>query len=145
MLRNLNGINPIFYLFAIIAVWDAVTTLFGTVIPLGVPTVGSLVAGLLVSLSVASLIFMTFEIWSDSTLRENGFLRRGVRSIWFLAVVYDLVTSFYGNATLMEVKFSEPTGIFVLSGMTVLLAFSSFMAAFLYDKHRRGKVGVGDY
>jgi hypothetical protein len=138
MLKDLNGINPIFYLFATIAVWDGITTLFGTVLLLGAPTVGLWVGGVLASLLVGALIFMTFEIWSHSMFPGNAVLRGIIRGMWSLAVIYDIATCFYGNAKLMDVTLSNPSGIFVLFTMTVLLAFSSFMAAFLFDKHKNG-------
>ena len=137
--EKLKGIAPHFYVFAAIACWDALTTIIGTVKALGGVSIGSMMLGLMTSVMVVILIFMTFEVWSDTirVFRGNKTVQRLMQGMWAIAVVYDVYTCMVGNAALMSVDFGSASGVVVLFLGTILLVGSSFVAAYIYDAHTR--------
>jgi hypothetical protein len=136
-----------FYLVAIIACWDAFTTIIGTIKALGGVSFGSMFLGVMSSVIVVIVIFMTFEIWSDTSrvFRDNKLIQSAMRGMWGLAVVYDVYTSVVGNATLMSVDFGSMNGVLVLVMATLLVTGSSFVAAYIMDEHRNSKPRKSDY
>lgn len=144
---DMKGLPPHFYLVGAIACWDAFTTIIGTIKALGGVSFGSMLVGLMSSVIVIILIFMTFQIWSDTSrmFRDNKIVQSAMRGMWILAVLYDIYTSVIGNAALMSVDFGSINGILVLLMATLLVTGSSFVAAYILDSHRKSKPKKDDY
>jgi hypothetical protein len=135
----LKGIHPGFWICGSIAVWDIVTTIIGTVATIGPASAVSIMAGIIVSAFVATMLFMTFKIFDDAFARGIPVLGPLLRGVWWVALGYDIYTSFFGNAALMGVGISITNvgALLVIAAMTVLVVGASLVTAYLYHEHTR--------
>ncbi len=126
-------------LFAMVALWDAITTVIGTIAALGGAAVITAVFGFLTGLAVLAILFFTFDIWSKQhpVLRDFPIIEYVLKGLWSLAIVYNASTAFYGNAVALGVPLNSPGQWFVLAGSTIIVSGSTLVASFLFYWDRR--------
>lgn len=126
-------------IFGIVSLWDAVTTVVGTVAFLGGTTLVRSIFGFLVGLAIAGILFFTFDIWSKHhpILRDYLVIHIGLKAFWCLAFIYNVSTAFYGNAVALGVGLSNLGEFLVLLGATFIVSGSTIVTAFLIYWLRR--------
>lgn len=126
-------------LFAVVATWDAVTTVIGTIAILGGTTILRLLFGFLVGLAIAGILFFTFDIWSKHhpVLSEYPIMDIGLKTFWSLSFIYNVSTAFYGNAVALDVGLQNAGEILVLLSATFIVSSSTIVTAFLLYWQRR--------
>ena len=128
-----SGLKLFLPVFCIVALWDAFTTVFGTIAILGGSSLGSIIMGILVSVVMIILFFFTFSIWSDDAI-ENEFMQIIFRALWLIAVSYDVFTSFYGNRAFIAGEELNVAGVAVVIMATVLVCGSTMIASWLLNE-----------
>ena len=126
-----NSLHNILLLAAGIAsFWDGFTTVFGTATILD-GGVAAGIAGLLFGLLIMSLMLNSKRVIETSTDSFEGML---FRVLWFIAVFYDLYTSWLGNQEFILGQDASGSRIAVLIGLTLLVSGSPVLVSFLWNK-----------
>ena len=76
-----------------VAIWDTVTTIYGTVTILGSGVV-QIIVSILFGLLITSFLIRTIPIIKNPS---EDLIPVGAKVLWFLAVGYDLFTAYMGN------------------------------------------------
>lgn len=126
---NLKAFLPI---FLIIAVWDAFTTVFGTIAILGGANFGTIVMGVMVAVLMLILFVSTFRIWDNPNI-DSEFIGILLKGLWLLAFCYDLYTSYYGNREFIISSNSSGSAITVVILATILVSGSTIVAAWILE------------
>ena len=113
--------------FGFAALWDSFTTVFGTVEILGEQ-------GLQVTASVIfAAIIAGFLLSTAYIFHKGGLVGQILIVFWFIALGYDLFTSYTGNLLfIMGGKVSDVQTI-VLIGMTILVSSSPILISLILD------------
>lgn len=113
------------------ALWDGLTTIYGTVQVLGDGSF-QLVASVLFSALIMGFVLNTTRImrWSKS----QGFLGMLTGFFWFIALCYDFYTSWLGNADLLVGKSGRPAEIIILIGLTLLVIASPILLSMMWER-----------
>lgn len=119
-------------IFMIVAFWDAFTTVFGTISILGEANAGAIITGVIVSIIMLVLFFLTFAIWGDGI--ENEFMMYFLRALWIVAFVYDIYTSFYGNSAFIAGETLDGSEIAVVTMATFIVSGSTIVASWLLSE-----------
>ena len=144
---RLMEVPKVFYIFAFLAGWDAITTVLGTIMAAGGASIASMFFAIFISVGVACLIFSTFSIWTHAHqgLNDVPFLRYAVKGLWGLAWIYNIYTSIIGNAAMLDINFQSFNSVFVLLMATVIVSGSSLVAAYLLYGYEYDKKSVDDF
>jgi hypothetical protein len=88
-------VRPAVLPFFVLALVDAMMTIYGTSRAIGGPPVASTIIGVVVGLGILITLLSTFDIWGSwhPVLRETPVMTRLLRTIWVIAFAYDWVTS----------------------------------------------------
>ena len=114
--------NKIYALYALsfVTLWDTITTIYGTVGIFGSGIVQIFISTLF-GLIISSFLLRTMSIINNP---KEDVISIGEKILWFLAICYDLYTSFIGN---QELVLNSSKGGFAQVVMTVgLTIFVSF-------------------
>jgi hypothetical protein len=111
------------------ALWDGFTTIYGTLQILGTD-VAPVIASLLCGALILSLLLNTKRIMSWESDFSGGLLRL----FWFIAVAYDLYTSWMGNQTFLVKTTINDHKLAVLAGVTLLISGSPIVLSLLWEK-----------
>jgi len=125
MNRTLLGL-----LLGVVAIWDTVTTVYGTYKIFGEGTIQ-----LVVSIGFA-LLLGGYLIWTIPIIKNPSeeLIPVGAKVLWFLAICYDLFTSFTGN---MELILGNSTGVqkvLLAIGLTIFVCSAPIgLSKIIYD------------
>jgi hypothetical protein len=114
---------------AIASVWDAFTTVYGTIRVLGNAPL-QIMASLLFSALILGFVLNTRTImrW------HSGFVSGITKFFWFVALSYDLFTSWIGNSALiLRARDMEATTFIILLGLTLLVTASPILLSSLWQ------------
>lgn len=108
---------------AIASVWDAFTTVYGTI-----RILGNAPLQIMAALLFSALIF-GFVLNSRTIMKwHSGFISGITKFFWFVAVSYDLFTSWIGNSALiLRARDMEATTVIILIGLTLLVTASPIL------------------
>jgi hypothetical protein len=134
------------FAFFIAALWDGITTVLGVATVIEAQGVtGYALAG------VGGLVVFAFGIGTKTIFSEGGFIYIVLRILWILSLLFDLYTSFLGNARylIMQENIRESIGTRMgidtisnsLDGtqlisvlvLTILVSSSPMVISFLYE------------
>jgi hypothetical protein len=127
----------IFLLIAlsIATLWDAFTTVYGTVLILGDGPV-QIVAAILFGVLILGFSLNTTRIFRLKT----SFVVVLTRIFWFIAICYDFYTSWVANRELLTSGRGGFAESFILFGVTLMVTISPILLAALWQfKERNDK------
>ncbi len=124
--------NFLMFGLGLVTVWDTFTTITGTTAIIGVGNIQifiSVIFGLIIS---AFLIF-TIPILNNT---DDDLIAIGAKILWFLAVCYDLYTSFTGNKTFIAEQAASGNieRILITAGMTIFVSSSPIGISYVWNK-----------
>ena len=120
---------------AIVSAYDVLTTIFGTISILG-PTVGSTMASILLGGIIGGLMYYSYEIHNSD---KSDLMVAGLNVLWFIAVAYDLYTSFMGNnrfIILGALESREAGKLVILLGLTAFVTSCPIIWSYLRNNDR---------
>lgn len=102
----------------LVTVWDTITTVYGSYIITGE---GS--TQLIISIFFA-LFLAAYLIWSIPILKNPSeeIIPVGAKVLWFLAIIYDVFTSYKGNFDLVLGNVGGTEKIFYAIGLTIFVS-----------------------
>jgi hypothetical protein len=111
--------------FGIASLWDAFTTVYGTwsVLGRGWPQV---IVSILVAIVVLAFLVNSARVWKGKDSPQSAIWA----VLWFVAVGYDLYTSFLGNRDFLLSGVASDEQMIVLVGLTVLVSGSPILSSF---------------
>lgn len=114
-----------------VAVWDTVTTVYGTSTILGKGDV-QIVLSVLFGLLISSFLLRTIPIIKNPS---DDLIPTGAKVLWFLAVLYDLFTAFMGNFDLvLSQTASGVQKIIIAIGITIFICSAPIgLSSVYYD------------
>jgi hypothetical protein len=117
---------------AIATIWDAFTTVYGTV-----QVLGDGLFQLLAAILFSSLIF-AFVLNTRRIMKWPGdFVGGAAKFFWFIALCYDLYTSWVGNAALIVQGSGELSEFVILIGLTLLVTASPILLSTMWVRRSR--------
>jgi hypothetical protein len=119
------------FLLAVLAIgsiWNAFTTMYGTIQILGNTTLQILTA-LLFSALVFGFLLNTRAIMKW----HSGFLSSIAKFFWFVALSYNFFTSWIGNSNLLLSRNLETTTVIILIGLILLVTASPVLLSALWQ------------
>jgi hypothetical protein len=114
---------------AIGTLWDAFTTIYGTILILGNGPIPALAALIFTALMLGFLL-ATMRIFRW----QGGFSGVLLKFFWFVALAYDFYSSWVGNNDLIVGESSTPAQSFVIIGFTLLVISSPVLLSILWDR-----------
>lgn len=105
------------FIFGIIALYDGFTTFIGTADIMD----DSIIISVVFAVIILAIVGSTAFIWSDNAIEEE-FLRIFLRFLWFVAIIYDLFTSYVGNLEVLMDGDVSGGQTFILLGLTLLVS-----------------------
>jgi hypothetical protein len=109
--------------------WDGFTTFYGISGIMGTKGVG-IIASAFFALVIAGFLFGTKTIWDNS---RNNPIAPILKFLWFVAFLYDIYTSFYGNKEFILNGYVNDEQMIMLIGMTILVSGSPIIYSYLID------------
>lgn len=137
--------NLILVVLGFVTVYDVLTTIFGTIEILEV-SIGSVVAAVTLGLLIGGMLYYTHEIFLN---KGQEFLSQAFKALWALAFLYDIWTSFTGNAkfVLQEENLSKLTTedwkkLILLLGLTLFVSSCPVILSYARNNERfmRGQI-----
>lgn len=110
--------------------WDGFTTFYGTSIVMG-DNDTQVVASAIFAVIIGGFLFGTKGIWEASA---SSFLSLLLRSLWLVALGYDLYTSFLGNKDFILGGNINDDQMIILVGMTILVSGAPIIFSYLVEK-----------
>jgi hypothetical protein len=112
-----------------VAIWDTVTTVYGTSTILGpgsIQTIMSVLFGLLIGI----FLFRTIPIIKNPS---QELIPTGAKILWFLAVLYDLYTAYMGNFDLiLNQSANGAHKVIVAIGITIFICSAPIGLSSMY-------------
>jgi hypothetical protein len=109
--------------------WDGFTTFYGTSQIMGSDPL-QLIASVIFAVIITGFLFGTKIIWESSSSNFLSFL---LRSLWLVALGYDLYTSYLGNKNFILSGNVNDDQMIILIGMTILVSGSPIIFSYLSD------------
>lgn len=107
-------------LLGLVTIWDTITTIYGTYIIFGDGTI-QLVVSIGFALLLTGFLIRTIPIIKNPS---EELIPAGTKVLWFLAICYDIFTSFTGN---MDLILGNSTGlqkVVLAIGITIFVCSS---------------------
>ena len=117
------------FLFGAGALWDVATTVYGTWVFIENESVFGILASIAFGLVILAIISSTLWIWKKSDLSGMIF-----KTMWFFALIYDLITSWKGNNELLFTQSVEGFQFLLLIGITVYMTASPIMWVYVNNE-----------
>jgi hypothetical protein len=108
----------LFLFLGFVALWDAVTTIIGTVSILGNSAIQIFIS-ILFGVIISMLLINTIPIVNNP--RED-FLSTGAKFLWFLALLYDIYTAYSGNKDYITHGAITTGQTIITIGLTIFVA-----------------------
>ncbi|MCK5720048.1 MAG: hypothetical protein KAH84_08910 [Thiomargarita sp.] len=118
------------FVFGLASLWDGFTTVYGTTEILGGGSPQILGASAIFSLIILAFLLNTNMIWKMAYDELLGGL---LKIMWFVALGYDLYTSYIGNQYFILEGHGNNTQLFILLGITLLVTGSPIFLSLLWD------------
>ena len=115
-------------LLGLVSIWDTITTIYGTYTIFGNGTI-QLVVSIGFGLILTGFLLRTIPIIKNPS---DELIPVGTKVLWFLAIGYDVFTSFTGN---MEIILSNSTGtqkVILAIGLTIFVCSAPIGLSKLY-------------
>lgn len=109
-------------ILAVASLWDGFTTIYGTLFILGTGPL-QIVASVLFSALILAFVLNTTRLMK----LRRGFLSTITKLFWFIALCYDLYTSWIGNINLIGQGRSDGATVTILIGLTLLVSASPIL------------------
>lgn len=125
MNRTLMGL-----LLGVVAIWDTVTTVYGTYKIFGDGTIQ-----LVVSIGFA-LLLGGYLLWTIPIIKNPSeeLIPVGAKVLWFLAICYDVFTSFTGNMDLILGNSTGVQKVLLAIGLTIFVCSAPIgLSKIIYD------------
>lgn len=122
-IRNDCIFTGILLIFALAALWDAFTTVYGTyqILGMGEPQ--------LVSSVIFALVIFGILIWTPVFLDAGTFIPFKV--LWFLALLYDFYTSLIGNKAFVIQSELNTNQTIIIFGVALFITSTPVMLSYL--------------
>ncbi|SRX74754.1 hypothetical protein [Aequorivita antarctica] len=104
-------------LLGVVTIWDTVTTVYGTYTIFGEGTI-QLVVSIGFALLLAGFLIRTIPIIKNPS---EELIPVGTKVLWFLAILYDLFTSFTGNMDLILGNATGTQKVVLAIGLTLFV------------------------
>lgn len=113
-----------------VAVWDTVTTIYGTRLILGDGPIQTIIS-ILFALLLAAYLLQTVPIIKNPS---TDLIPVGAKVLWFLAILYDLFTSYKGNFDLVLGNVGGAERIILAIGLTLFICSAPIgLSKLLFD------------
>jgi hypothetical protein len=109
--------------------WDGFTTFYGTSQVMGNDGT-QIIASAVFAVIIGGFLFGTKVIWESAS---NAFLSLLLRSLWVIALGYDLYTSYLGNKDFILGGNVNDDQMIILVGMTILVSGAPIIFSYLVD------------
>ena len=122
--------NIILLILGVVTCYDILTTMTGTIDILE-PGLGAVIASLLLGVIIGGLLYFSYEIHN---INSNDFFPALIKPLWFLALIYDLWTSFNGNNRFIvntELSMDEWGKVLILVGLTLFVSACPIILSYL--------------
>jgi hypothetical protein len=116
------------------SLWDAFTTVYGTILILGGGPIPAL-AALVFTALVLGFLLATMRIFRW----QSGFAGFLLKFFWFVALCYDFYSSWVGNTNLIVGETSTPAQTFLIIGFTLLVISSPILLSILWDRRMQAR------
>jgi len=117
-------------LLGIVTIWDTITTVYGTYTICGDGTI-QLVVSIGFALLLAGFLIRTIPIIKNPS---EELIPAGTKVLWFLAICYDIFTSFTGNMDLIFGNSSGVQKVVLAIGLTVFVCSAPIgLSKLIYD------------
>ena len=116
--------------FALISLYDGFTTIIGTANIMN----DQMIISVVFAIAILSLVGSTAFIWSKSVLTEDLFLGTFLKFLWFIAMGYDIYTSYQGNLNVLIGGYVNDEQLVILIGLTILVSASPVIFSYLLLK-----------
>jgi len=135
--QNVIYILALFF-FLLITLWDTFTTAYGIGSVLGWGPVQVFIA-IIFTLIIDVFVLGTFRIVKS---RSDSFFKYVLYFLWAIAVIYDVYSSYLGNAEfIIKVDQGLPQ-IFMLIGLTIFVASSPIIVSYLVIEKKIIKINT---
>jgi len=117
-------------LLGVVAIWDTVTTVYGTYKIFGDGTIQ-----LVVSIGFA-LLLGGYLLWTIPIIKNPSeeLIPVGAKVLWFLAICYDVFTSFTGNMDLILGNSTGVQKVLLAIGLTIFVCSAPIgLSKIIYD------------
>jgi len=104
-------------LLSVVTIWDTITTIYGTYTIFGAGTI-QLVVSIGFALLLAGFLIRTIPIIKNPS---EELIPVGTKVLWFLAILYDLFTSFTGNMDLILGNATGTQKVILAIGLTLFV------------------------
>lgn len=109
------------------AIWDAVTTVYGSIQVLGHDP-KQLAASIAFAVTIAAILIRTRSIFQSE---QHIVVKIFFQICWFVAIIYDVGTSYYGTTHFIVTNAKGPEQYAVIVGLTLLTSASTVLISFL--------------
>lgn len=117
-------------LLGIVTIWDTITTVYGTYTIFGDGTI-QLVVSICFALILAGFLIRTIPIIKNPS---EELIPVGTKVLWFLAICYDIFTSFTGNMDLILGNSTGVQKVMLAIGLTVFVCSAPIgLSKLIYD------------
>jgi hypothetical protein len=121
--------NILLIILVLASIWDAFTTVYGTVTILGGGPI-QIAAALLFSALILGFVLSTRRILRWRT----GFTGMLLKFFWFVAICFDFYTSWVANTDLIVGERNTTAQLWILVGLTVLVTGSPIVLSALWER-----------
>ena len=137
--------NLILLLLGFVTVYDIITTISGTLEILQI-SIGGMVAAVTLGLLIGGMLYYTHEIFLN---KSDDFLPKAFKGLWVLAFLYDIWTSFTGNAKfvlqdydLTRLTTEDWKRLILLLGLTLFVSSCPVILSYARNNERfmRGQI-----
>ena len=111
-----------------VTLWDTITTVYGTYKILGEGSI-QLILSIFFAVIIEVHLMRTFPVLKNPS---EEFYPVGLKGLWFLALFYDLFTSYKGNIELILSNSLGVEKIIVAIGLTIFVSSSPIGVSKLY-------------
>jgi len=119
--------NILLIVTGLTGLWDGFTTFYGVSQIMGT-TKEATIASAFFAFIIAGFLFGTKTIWD---IAGNNLLSIILKLLWFIALSYDIYTSFYGNKTFILNGQGSEEQMIILIGMTLLVSGSPIIYSYI--------------
>ena len=119
-----------------VTLWDTITTVYGTSSIIGNGPVQILIS-ILFGVLIAVFLIRTIPIIRNP---HEDIIAIGAKVLWFLAILYDLYTSFTGNFDLILGQVAGTQKIIIAVGLTIFVSSAPIgFSSLLYSERYQSK------
>ena len=124
--------NILLFGLGLITAWDTFTTVTGTTAIIGTGNIQIFIS-IIFGIIISSFLIFTIPILDND---DDDLIAIGSKILWFLAVCYDLYTSYTGNRTFIAEQAASGNieKILITVGMTIFVSSSPIGISYIWNK-----------